>query len=1198
MKTKIYFFILLTLLFYLADTLQAQQQTITISAGSDWEDAVISKNTLSGYEYVANANYGNYIRIGANAWTHSGNPTYRRTLIRFSLEHIPTGSTVNSAVLYLYSDPSAGGAWDQNSQLSGSNAFFLEKITQAWDESVVTWNTQPSTTSTGRIWVGASTSTNENRQVNIASLVQGWVNDPANNFGMKMLLENEAYWRARTYASSDHSNSSLRPKLVITYTPPSTPLSDRLDYIFGWIDKSQVPTGFLEEYGAALIPLDVFNGVLSDSNRVDENVWRMAYGSLQSSRIYGSNPLPNLYNVNSEVERFSGGAAVPVMMLFAEYNYLRPDAVSANLLTIENDQLFDVVGRPTSPYNKRLLFAASPANNYSAQDGSVSLIFKPELFFNASPKSINAIAIDFDDGRGYINASWNTPVSATYSSAGLKQLKIRATFSDGSVMQCYADMEVKSSVVAARYDPNNPDMEALFPRTTTHSGGRVFVRFDRNNAERTIDKPLIVVEGYDVHAIAPKLQDNYGYEDFINSMDNAAPFDFNGHLDDIAGYDLIFLDYNNGADDIRRNAELLIEVINWVNNEKVGSEQNVVMGISMGGLVARYALAKMTKGGANPETRLLITHDSPHRGANTPIGLQSFVRAVAGMDIMRGLNTLNVFPSVKQANAVLNAPATRQLLILRDAGAAAIVGFYVNNTFLAGEYRNMITFPAPGPQPAYRMIATSLGSECGLGSLAPGSRLLTGNGRHFISPVPWISRVAYKVDAFANALPNYGVSDFLVMKFRVYIQHRILGFVNINLDLTNKQAYAPPYTLPWDGVGGGTQNVTDYSGNFPDYKIRLLPFIDLSLGWTAAEDFCFVPTASALDVKTISLSTLADPYTWGISPGNNSRLATFVTQEQNTSGTIFNETHPIFTSRNAEWLFREMENQNNPLHCTSACVPENFAISGPAALSGGENGIYASNTSLADGYTISWSKSSNLVYVSGQNTLNYRVRAASGASGSAWVEARLTGSCGVLIDRKNINIGLCPIPSQQIHISGNEYVCPNSSGFYYQLYNSSNAPILQYNWQLPTGWQIDSQYDYPNSGTVYVSTGPSVDLQTIEVSFQTECGWQGPWYFTVNQKNNCFPYNYAVAPNPADNLIEVAETDRKTESINAGEEKLYSNTILELLLYNNQQKLLKKIPYRSPSTLLDTSDLQPGHYILHIVKKEGVDQRHIVIQRE
>lgn len=56
-------------------------------------------------------------------------------------------------------------------------------------------------------------------------------------------------------------------------------LRNQLNTIFQNINKSIIPTGYLEEYGAGLVPLDVFNGQLTDSNRLDMDLWRYAYGS-------------------------------------------------------------------------------------------------------------------------------------------------------------------------------------------------------------------------------------------------------------------------------------------------------------------------------------------------------------------------------------------------------------------------------------------------------------------------------------------------------------------------------------------------------------------------------------------------------------------------------------------------------------------------------------------------------------------------------------------------------------------------------------------------------------------------------------------------------------------------------------------------------------------------------------------------------
>lgn len=41
------------------------------------------------------------------------------------------------------------------------------------------------------------------------------------------------------------------------------------------------------------------------------------------------------------------------------------------------------------------------------------------------------------------------------------------------------------------------------------------------------------------------------------------------------GYDIVFINYDNGIDYIQNNAYLMQRVIEWVNNNKVGTEPNV-----------------------------------------------------------------------------------------------------------------------------------------------------------------------------------------------------------------------------------------------------------------------------------------------------------------------------------------------------------------------------------------------------------------------------------------------------------------------------------------------------------------------------------------------------------------------------------------------------------------------------------------------
>jgi hypothetical protein len=119
----------------------AQVQTLVLS-GQNVVDASVHRDTRTGQEAKANTNYGAFTKLSAVAWTNSGKQIYWRTFLHFNLDAIPTGSSVQSATLYLYSDPAltASNSADGNSKLSGSNAFYLEKVTAPWHETTVTWN--------------------------------------------------------------------------------------------------------------------------------------------------------------------------------------------------------------------------------------------------------------------------------------------------------------------------------------------------------------------------------------------------------------------------------------------------------------------------------------------------------------------------------------------------------------------------------------------------------------------------------------------------------------------------------------------------------------------------------------------------------------------------------------------------------------------------------------------------------------------------------------------------------------------------------------------------------------------------------------------------------------------------------------------------------------------------------------------------
>jgi hypothetical protein len=170
-----------------------------------------------------NTNYGSFDAIGAHAWTNNGTPDTGRTLLQFDLSAIPVGSTITYAYLSLYNNPNTTYGQGLHSTLSGGNDLYVQRITSQWDEHTVTWFTQPTSTAQNEVSVPASTSANQDYpSIIVTSLVQDMVDNPLTSFGFMLRLQDEAYYRAMIYASSDCPDATKWPGLTINYTPPAT----------------------------------------------------------------------------------------------------------------------------------------------------------------------------------------------------------------------------------------------------------------------------------------------------------------------------------------------------------------------------------------------------------------------------------------------------------------------------------------------------------------------------------------------------------------------------------------------------------------------------------------------------------------------------------------------------------------------------------------------------------------------------------------------------------------------------------------------------------------------------------------------------------------------------------------------------------------------------------------------------------------
>ncbi len=178
-----------------------------IRIGDTYADVAIDNSSTVSLDaiqdsYIDISNSGvNYGSAGTlNVDRSGGNEGDQQALLEFDVSSISPGSTISSAYLVMEATATTGAF--------SVNAY---EITQAWNENTVTWDTAPTynNTSITTLTPGGI----GEHSFEITSLVQSWVDNPANNHGV-LLGSEEAGTTTFSYDSREGPNF---PQLVITY---------------------------------------------------------------------------------------------------------------------------------------------------------------------------------------------------------------------------------------------------------------------------------------------------------------------------------------------------------------------------------------------------------------------------------------------------------------------------------------------------------------------------------------------------------------------------------------------------------------------------------------------------------------------------------------------------------------------------------------------------------------------------------------------------------------------------------------------------------------------------------------------------------------------------------------------------------------------------------------------------------------------
>lgn len=983
--------------------------------------------------------------------------------------------------------------------------------------------------------------------------------------------------------------------------------------IFAGVDRSagRIPSRVLLENGYNLSNVELWNGVRSLQNQGDLQTLLIHYASLRSAYLGGLNlmdidrddilsgnlqtpiiHLPTLEKLENAVFRADPAGAMRIPMVLIRYHSIREDAEALGWMRVQDNQVFDTPnGLQNNPFVLRTAFVAATQDTIISGNQHTFMVSPTSFASNLPLQSIRRLEVDFDNGEGYRTLPWQTRVSVTWGTDTYqrKEIRFRVRLITGEIYEghsyLYINGDRRPSV--SRYF-NAPDDVISIARTSIHDGARLEISYaDVNKSTRRITKPFIVFEGFD-------LDNSNGYADLMADFD--VIFDgasFNEHLSSVwgGGYDLIHVNYNNGTDDIRHNAHLCHDVIRWVNAQKAlsgSNEQNVVMGISMGGLVARYGLAQMVRAGEETQVRLLITHDSPHRGANAPLGMQAAARMLQQDPMTQALfgRYLNEYDSPAASQMLLTKVSTRWVL-----GQGFALEY---NSWLDADYRPMVNIQTP-----YRIIATSQGSECAISPIPNGHQILKIDASLSFPRRIFLFRPGVNFDMQIKTYQGNARHEVYHQKLSVEFK---LFALRVRIPVLWNRYMSPSNYPKYDIMPGGTYTLPTISFTFPDpnnnsFLHNLIRFTGMVQARGSLDvRFGFIPVASALDIETFNDNTAFARYSGGISDQVR-RMDNFITQERITwDGVVTdNVRHTDFTPRQSEWIFREMEQQQNQINCAVNCLSNTLAFSATAEKDCST--VTFTLNQVPPGAVVTWTAPEGVTPSSGIGPV---ATVSVSEARSVWIDYRI-GNCQYPYTTTPVYVGAPPAPNQFTWFNGKGGLSASPSPVIYvsnwsYTYIDVLAATPALGEDVVDGyiWELDGDVVPGNEASNVLAFSPGDEGEGyIRISTYNACGVSEPyvWNFQTvicqNPTGDCtggsmgsWARSVSSYPNPADNTLQLDNQSEQQVSVRLIDQ--LGNTVQEQIV--NQRARYD----------MDTRHLPAGIYYL-LTSHQGEIKKEIVV---
>jgi hypothetical protein len=319
------------------------------------------------------------------------------------------------------------------------------------------------------------------------------------------------------------------------------------------------------------------------------------------------------------------------------------------------------------------------------------------------------------------------------------------------------------------------------PRVYVDTEGDAFVQL--RNEDCTNKIPLLLVEGYDV---ADQTGPDTYYLltwDLINS--DLIP----------NGYEVFILNFHYANDDMRHNAAVVQQALQKIR-DLCPSYEIALAGLSMGGVISRYALAQTEGAGGEHRVGLFISFDSPQQQAHANPDLQDYIRELSTNEGIVG-----------QLKASLQSPAAVQMLGYNtyDPSGSVHEGFYGELNALNGDGY---------PHRSYNAAISNGNFNATWG--------FEDVGRHLLDLKLWVNGNGLPVIAVPAVELDCGTGskqvNFATRKYGDIFSFQFFGQFNVNLDYELNIFFNPVYMPTWSALDLQDVVIDDISGDIRSYS--------------------------------------------------------------------------------------------------------------------------------------------------------------------------------------------------------------------------------------------------------------------------------------------------------------------------------------------------------------------------------------------